>query len=86
MNVKKQRISISKELVNSMANRELHLEHIQSKMNMKLMEDISKSHPVRSKITETSYEYEREVFIFTKEELDKYVKSLMINEEYKHEV
>lgn len=86
MNHKKQRISISKELVNSMANGELHLQHIQSKMDMQLMENISKTHPVKSKITETSHEYERELFVFTKEELARYVNSIIINKQYEHEV
>lgn len=86
MNHKKQRISISKELVNSMANGELHLQHIQSKMDMQLMENISKTHPVKSKTTETSHEYERELFVFTKEELVKYVNNIIINKQYEHEV
>ena len=85
MNVKKQRISINKELVNSMTNGELLLEHIKSKMDMQLMEDISKTHPVKSKTTETSHEYERELFVFTKEELARYVNNIIINKQYEHE-
>ena len=74
-----QKRKINRNLILNMANGKLQLEHIKNKLGRELLDLIDTKAPVQITETKDFYELNREIFIFTREELQEFLAQIKNN-------